>query len=59
MTGATGGIGKGYAFELARRGFNIVLISRSQEKLDNVKNELLGIYSNVRTPQLYIEIPEC
>ncbi|PAV73096.1 hypothetical protein WR25_01006 [Diploscapter pachys] len=48
VTGATDGIGKGYAFELARKGFNIILISRSQEKLDNVKNELLGIYSNVK-----------
>uniref|UniRef100_A0AAQ4QAF3 Hydroxysteroid (17-beta) dehydrogenase 12b n=1 Tax=Gasterosteus aculeatus aculeatus TaxID=481459 RepID=A0AAQ4QAF3_GASAC len=36
VTGATDGIGKAYAEELARRGFCIVLISRSQEKLDDV-----------------------
>ncbi|KAG7272377.1 hypothetical protein CRUP_000368 [Coryphaenoides rupestris] len=36
VTGATDGIGKAYAEELARRGFNMVLISRSQEKLDDV-----------------------
>ncbi|XP_053279705.1 very-long-chain 3-oxoacyl-CoA reductase-B [Pleuronectes platessa] len=36
VTGATDGIGKAYAEELARRGFGIVLISRSQEKLDEV-----------------------
>ncbi|XP_063327274.1 very-long-chain 3-oxoacyl-CoA reductase-B [Pelmatolapia mariae] len=36
VTGATDGIGKAYAEELARKGFAIVLISRSQEKLDDV-----------------------
>ncbi|OCT90714.1 very-long-chain 3-oxoacyl-CoA reductase-B [Xenopus laevis] len=36
VTGATDGIGKSYAEELARRGFDIVLISRSLEKLQRV-----------------------
>ncbi|KAM6979498.1 very-long-chain 3-oxoacyl-CoA reductase-B [Aplochiton taeniatus] len=36
VTGATDGIGKAYVEELARRGFSIVLISRSQERLDEV-----------------------
>ncbi|XP_068609409.1 very-long-chain 3-oxoacyl-CoA reductase-B isoform X2 [Brachionichthys hirsutus] len=36
VTGATDGIGKAYAEELARRGFAIVLISRTQERLDDV-----------------------
>ncbi|XP_075062504.1 very-long-chain 3-oxoacyl-CoA reductase-B-like [Mixophyes fleayi] len=36
VTGATDGIGKAYAEELARRGFDIVLISRSLEKLQKV-----------------------
>ncbi|KAM4722530.1 very-long-chain 3-oxoacyl-CoA reductase [Rhinophrynus dorsalis] len=36
VTGATDGIGKAYAEELARRGMNIVLISRSPEKLEEV-----------------------
>ncbi|KAE8620461.1 hypothetical protein XENTR_v10010263 [Xenopus tropicalis] len=36
VTGATDGIGKSYAEELARRGFDIVLISRSPEKLQRV-----------------------
>ncbi|KAF6077726.1 hydroxysteroid dehydrogenase like 1 [Phyllostomus discolor] len=33
VSGATDGIGKAYAEELASRGLNIVLISRNQEKL--------------------------
>uniref|UniRef100_A0A8C5D7Q7 Very-long-chain 3-oxoacyl-CoA reductase-B-like n=1 Tax=Gouania willdenowi TaxID=441366 RepID=A0A8C5D7Q7_GOUWI len=42
VTGATDGIGKAYAEELARRGFSIVLISRSQEKLDDVSNSIVS-----------------
>jgi len=40
VTGATDGIGKEYAKALARRGFNILLISRSQEKLDATAAEI-------------------
>uniref|UniRef100_M3ZH95 3-ketoacyl-CoA reductase n=1 Tax=Xiphophorus maculatus TaxID=8083 RepID=M3ZH95_XIPMA len=40
VTGATDGIGKSYAEELARRGFAMMLISRSQEKLDDVARSL-------------------
>ncbi|KAM4617335.1 very-long-chain 3-oxoacyl-CoA reductase [Discoglossus pictus] len=49
VTGATDGIGKAYAEELARRGMSIVLISRSQEKLDDVAKEIqkLGVETKV------------
>ncbi|XP_053304793.1 very-long-chain 3-oxoacyl-CoA reductase [Spea bombifrons] len=40
VTGATDGIGKAYAEELARRGMSIVLISRSPEKLEEVSKEI-------------------
>lgn len=40
VTGSTDGIGKAYANELAERGMNIVLISRTQEKLDRVAAEI-------------------
>ena len=40
ITGSTDGIGKAYAFALAKLGLNIVLISRNQEKLDKVASEL-------------------
>jgi 17beta-estradiol 17-dehydrogenase / very-long-chain 3-oxoacyl-CoA reductase len=43
VTGSTDGIGKAYALELARRGVNIVLISRTQQKLDEVAAEI-GMY---------------
>lgn len=40
VTGSTDGIGKSYAEELAKRGMKIVLISRSQEKLNQVSSEI-------------------
>eukprot|EP00066_Takifugu_rubripes_P018934 XP_011608200.1 PREDICTED: very-long-chain 3-oxoacyl-CoA reductase-B-like [Takifugu rubripes] len=40
VTGATDGIGKAYAEDLARRGFAIVLISRSQDKLDELSKAI-------------------
>ncbi|XP_051040077.1 very-long-chain 3-oxoacyl-CoA reductase [Phodopus roborovskii] len=40
ITGGTDGIGKSYAEELAKRGMKIVLISRSQDKLNQVSSEI-------------------
>ncbi len=43
VTGSTDGIGKAYAIELAKKGFNLVLISRSAEKLEAVKSEIKSL----------------
>lgn len=40
ITGSTDGIGKAYAFELARKGFKLLLISRNASKLDATKKEI-------------------
>ncbi|KAK4028928.1 very-long-chain 3-oxoacyl-CoA reductase-B [Daphnia magna] len=45
VTGATDGIGRAYAEELARKGLNIVLISRSLFKLQNVAREIETQYA--------------
>uniref|UniRef100_A0A914CI72 Uncharacterized protein n=1 Tax=Acrobeloides nanus TaxID=290746 RepID=A0A914CI72_9BILA len=47
VTGSTDGIGKSYATELAKKGFNVVLISRDQSKLENVKAEIQEKATNV------------
>lgn len=57
VTGATDGIGLGndptivssigYAKRLAARGINVILVSRSQERLDNCAKEITDKY-NVR-----------
>ena len=40
VTGATDGIGKAYAFALARRGMSLVLISRTESKLKDVAADI-------------------
>uniref|UniRef100_A0A914H7Y6 Polynucleotide adenylyltransferase n=1 Tax=Globodera rostochiensis TaxID=31243 RepID=A0A914H7Y6_GLORO len=40
ITGASDGIGKAYAQELSNKGFNIILIARSAEKLRMVADEI-------------------
>jgi len=48
VTGATDGIGKAVAMELAGRGFNIVLHGRNNEKLQTVKGEIENAHSGRR-----------
>ncbi len=40
VTGSTDGIGKAYAFALAKRGLSVILVSRSSEKLGAVAAEI-------------------
>ncbi|KAM6169835.1 17-beta-hydroxysteroid dehydrogenase type 3 [Rhynchocyon petersi] len=40
ITGAGDGIGKAYSFELAKHGLNVVLISRTLEKLQTIAMEI-------------------
>uniref|UniRef100_A0A8D3BLQ5 3-ketoacyl-CoA reductase n=1 Tax=Scophthalmus maximus TaxID=52904 RepID=A0A8D3BLQ5_SCOMX len=54
VTGATDGIGKSYAEELARRGFALMLISRSQDKLDFVAKSLEEQF-NVETRTIAVD----
>ena len=48
VTGCTGGIGKEYALGLAKKGMNMVLISRSKQKLEELEKEIVNTY-NVKT----------
>lgn len=48
VTGATDGIGKEYAFQLAQAGMNIVLISRTEAKLKDVAAAIGEIFYNMR-----------
>ena len=44
VTGATDGIGKAYATALAKKGMSVVLISRTEAKLQAVQEEILTKY---------------
>ena len=44
ITGASSGIGRCYAHELAKRGYNIVAVSNREDELHNVSTELIEKY---------------
>jgi len=49
VTGATDGIGKGYAKQFAKRKLNVVLISRSEDKLKETAEEIKKLGVDVKT----------
>lgn len=52
VTGSTSGIGKDFAAYLAKKGMSILVISRSEAKLVEQKNELLSAYPDVAVEYL-------
>ena len=48
ITGSTDGIGKALTFEFAKRGFNIVSVSRSVEKLEQTKKDIEARYPGTK-----------
>ena len=48
VTGATDGIGREFCEQFAKLGFNIILVSRNEEKLQNTQNEILQKYPNIK-----------
>ena len=44
VTGSTDGIGQAYAFALAKRNLNIILVSRTQSKLDSTASRIVERY---------------
>lgn len=46
ITGATGGLGRAFTFELASQNHNLFLTGTNNEKLDTLKNEILEKYPN-------------
>lgn len=48
VTGASDGIGRGFARELAKKGFNVVIHGRSPTKLKNVKTQIAQEFPKVK-----------
>ena len=57
VTGASSGIGKAFAYQLARAGVNVVLVSRSEHALQQVSSELNENF-RVRTRILALDLTE-
>ena len=49
VTGATDGIGKEFCNQFAKLGFNLILVSRNEEKLKKVSSEFQSKYPNIKT----------
>jgi len=55
VTGATAGIGEGFTYELARRGINVLAVSRSEDKLKNLAQQVSSKYPSVQVKTLVID----
>lgn len=58
VTGASDGIGKEFAIQLAKHGFSIVLVSRTQSKLTAVASEIKARYPSVQTKCVAIDFAQ-
>eukprot|EP00331_Platyophrya_macrostoma_P027221 CAMPEP_0176458544 /NCGR_PEP_ID=MMETSP0127-20121128/32667_1 /TAXON_ID=938130 /ORGANISM="Platyophrya macrostoma, Strain WH" /LENGTH=320 /DNA_ID=CAMNT_0017849155 /DNA_START=23 /DNA_END=985 /DNA_ORIENTATION=+ len=56
ITGASDGIGKAFALDLAKRGFNIVLVGRNYEKLTEVSNLIAALDTKVQTKIVVLDL---
>lgn len=56
VTGASDGIGKGFAQELCSRGFNVVLHGRNAAKLDRVRQELREDFPHIKTQAMVLDV---
>ncbi|KAI1076827.1 short chain dehydrogenase [Whalleya microplaca] len=52
VTGASDGLGKEFATQLASKGFNLVLVSRTLSKLETLSHELESKFSGLETKVL-------
>lgn len=57
ITGASDGLGKSFAQQLAGHGFNLVLVARTQSKLDRLQSELQAQGVQVRTVAVDLSNP--
>ncbi|KAK9117410.1 hypothetical protein Sjap_016357 [Stephania japonica] len=55
ITAPTDGIGRAFAFQLARRGLNLVLLGRNPEKLQHVSNAILTELPNTKIKTVQVD----
>lgn len=59
VTGASDGIGKAYASELARHGFNVILHGRNITKLQSVQKCIASLYPKIQTRVMVLDAATC
>lgn len=58
ITGASSGIGRDIARELASLGYNLILVARNQEGLNKIKEELLEKYVNIEITVIALDLSD-
>jgi short-subunit dehydrogenase len=56
VTGATGGLGKAFVFELAKRGYALILTGRSEEKLAVLQSALQEKHPQTQTHYIAVDL---
>ena len=55
VTGPTDGIGKAFAFQLARKGLNLVLVGRNPEKLKDVSTAIRAKFERIEIKTVVVD----
>uniref|UniRef100_A0A5B7B5I2 Putative very-long-chain 3-oxoacyl-CoA reductase 1 n=1 Tax=Davidia involucrata TaxID=16924 RepID=A0A5B7B5I2_DAVIN len=55
VTGPTDGIGKGFAFQFARKGLNLVLVGRNPDKLKEVSESIRAKYGKTQIKTVVVD----
>lgn len=55
VTGPTDGIGKGFAFQLARKGLNLVLVGRNPDKLKDVSDSIQAKFGKTQIKTVVVD----
>lgn len=58
VTGASDGLGKEFAVQLAAKGFNIILVSRTKSKLETLAAEIEGKHGTAKTAILAMDFAQ-
>ncbi|KAK6930905.1 Short-chain dehydrogenase/reductase SDR [Dillenia turbinata] len=55
VTGCTDGIGKGFSFQLAKKGLNLVLVGRNPDKLKEVSDAILAKSGKIQIKSVVVD----
>src|SRR5437762_11529331 len=58
ITGASDGIGKEFALQIAAKGYNLFLVSRTASKLDALSSEIKSAHPNLKIDQVAMDFAE-
>jgi len=56
VTGASTGIGRSFALELAKSGFDLTIVSRSQTRLDQVAADIAEVAPDVKVQVVPLDL---